>query len=225
MHTPIHAVIFDHDGTLVDSEPVHLSCWREVLKPHRAELSAEDYSLNLSGMPSSYSAAWLARKFNLDIAPDALLSEKQKLLREFLTKEPFPLMPEVESLLRYLNRLGVPLAVATGASRDEVASSLEKHRLESYFSAVVSKDDVLLNKPAPDVYHLAAQKLGVDAELCIAVEDSDNGEQAARAAGMRCLRFQHRGPTSVDERFTCYTTLQCWFEGRLRSHGGDTSTG
>jgi HAD superfamily hydrolase (TIGR01509 family) len=215
MHTPIHAVIFDHDGTLVDSEPVHLMCWREVLKPHSAELSTEDYSLNLSGMPSSYSAAWLADKFNLDIPPDALLSEKQKLLRDFLTREPFPLMPEVESLLRYLNRLGVPLAVATGASRDEVASSLEKHRLESYFSAVVSKDDVLRNKPAPDVYHLAAQKLGIGSELCIAIEDSDNGEKAARAAGMRCLRFQHRGPTPSDERFTCYTTLQRWFEERL----------
>lgn len=224
MHTPIHAVIFDHDGTLVDSEPVHLFYWREVLKPHRAELSAEDYSLNLSGMPSSYSAAWLANKFNLDIAPDALLSEKQKLLREFLTIEPFPLMPEVEPLLRYLNRVGVPLAVATGASRDEVASSLEKHRLESYFTAVVSKDDVVRNKPSPDVYQLAAQKLGINTEFCIAVEDSDNGEQAARAAGIRCLRFQHRGSVQDRGHFTCYTTLQRWFEGRLQSHESNSST-
>lgn len=215
MHTPIHAVIFDHDGTLVDSEPVHLFCWREVLKPLNASLSQEDYSLNLTGMPSIYSAAWLVDKFNLDIAPDALLSEKQKLLREFLTSEPFPLMPEVEPLLRYLNGLGLPLAVATGASRHEVKSSLEKHQLTDYFAAVVSKEDVINNKPAPDVYHLAAQKLGIAAEFCIAVEDSDNGEQAARSAGIRCLRYQHRGTASGKDRFACYTTLQSWFKAQL----------
>ncbi|MCR6651637.1 MAG: HAD family phosphatase [Cellvibrionaceae bacterium] len=216
MHTPIHAVIFDHDGTLVDSEPVHLSCWREVLKPHRATLSQEDYQRNLTGMPSSYSAAWLVDKFNLDTAPDALLSEKQKLLRELLTNEPFPLMPEVEPLLKYLRGLGLPLAVATGASRDEVASSLDKHGLKNYFATVISKEDVANNKPAPDVYQLAAQKLGIATDRCVAVEDSDNGEQAARAAGMRCLRYQHRGASASDDRFTCYTSLQQWFAAQLR---------
>jgi HAD superfamily hydrolase (TIGR01509 family) len=218
MHTPIHAVIFDHDGTLVDSEPVHLFCWREVLKPHNASLAREDYQLNLIGMPSSYSAAWLVDKFNLDIAPDALLSEKQKLLRELLTNEPFPLMPEVEPLLKYLHQQGLPLAVATGASRGEVTSSLDKHGLAHYFSAVVSKEDVAHNKPAPDIYHLAAQKLGIANDLCIAVEDSDNGEQAALAAGIRCLRYQRRNAEPGDGRFTCYANLQSWFAEALGNH-------
>lgn len=215
MHTPIHAVIFDHDGTLVDSEPVHLACWRKVLAPHNATLSKEDYNQNLSGMPSIYSAAWLADKFNLDIPADALLREKQKHLRDFLTTSCFPLMPEVKSLLEYLTERNIPLAVATGASREEVAASLKHHELSAFFRAVVSKEDVRHNKPAPDVYQLAAGRLGVKEEYCVAIEDSDNGERAARAAGIHCLRYHPVAAAPEDYRFGCYITMRNWLECRL----------
>ena len=215
MHTPIHAVIFDHDGTLVDSEPVHLACWRKVLAPHNATLSKEDYNQNLSGMPSIYSAAWLAGKFNLDIPADALLREKQKHLRDFLTTSCFPLMPEVKSLLAYLAERNIPLAVATGASREEVTASLKHHELSAFFRAVVSKEDVRHNKPAPDVYQLAAGRLGVKEEDCVAIEDSDNGERAARAAGIHCLRYHPFAATPDDYRFGCYITMRNWLEPRL----------
>lgn len=214
MHTTIHAVIFDHDGTLVDSEPVHLACWRAILAPHNVTLSQEDYSQNLSGMPSIYSATWLAGKFNLDIPADALLQEKQKHLHDFLTKDRFPLIPGVKALLQYLAERNIPLAIATGASREEVQASLKHHELAPYFSAVISKEDVRHNKPAPDVYQLAAERLGVTASHCIAIEDSDNGEQAARAAGMLCLRY-HPSESVADYRFTCYITMQHWLSSRL----------
>jgi HAD superfamily hydrolase (TIGR01509 family) len=215
MHTPIHAVIFDHDGTLVDSEPVHLACWRKALTPYNANLSKEDYNQNLSGMPSIYSAAWLAGKFNLDIAADALLREKQKHLRDFLTSDCFPLMPGVKSLLEYLAERSIPLAVATGASGEEVAASLRHHQLAPYFSAVISKDDVHRNKPAPDVYQLAAGRLAVAEQHCVAIEDSDNGEQAARAAGIHCLRYHPVAAAPENYRFACYATLWDWLEPRL----------
>lgn len=217
MHTPIHAVIFDHDGTLVDSEPVHLACWRKALTPFNADLSKEDYHQNLSGMPSIYSATWLAGKFNLDIPADALLREKQKHLRDFLTKDRLPLMPGVKALLDTLTKRSIPLAVATGASTEEVAASLRHHQLTPYFKVVVSKDDVRHNKPAPDIYQLAASRLGVAEQHCIAIEDSDNGEQAARAAGIRCLRYYPRSPAADLYRFACYTTMGDWLEARLIS--------
>jgi HAD superfamily hydrolase (TIGR01509 family) len=215
MHTPIHAVIFDHDGTLVDSEPVHLACWRKVLTPYNATLSKEDYNQNLSGVPSIDSAAWLAGKFNLDIAADALLHEKQKHLRDFLTNDCFPVMPGVKSLLKYLAERNIPLAVATGASREEVEASLRHHELASYFITVASKDDVRHNKPAPDVYQLAAARLGVAEQHCLAIEDSDNGERAARAAGICCLRYHPIAAAPDDYRFACYATMRDWLEPRL----------
>ena len=215
MHTLIHAVIFDHDGTLVDSEPVHLACWQEALTPYNATLSKEDYSQKLSGMPTIYSATWLAGKFNLDIPADALLREKQKHLRDFLTKDRFPLMRGVESLLQYLAERRIPMAIATGASREEVTTSLRHHKLAPYFNAVVSKDDVRHNKPAPDVYQLAARHLGVAEQHCVAIEDSDNGEQAARTAGIHCLRYHPPAAAPEAYRFGCYATLQDWLEPRL----------
>lgn len=222
MHSPIQAVIFDHDGTLVDSEPVHLACWRTVLAPHEVTLSTEDYRQNLSGIPSIESATWLAGKFNLDIAADALLREKQIHLRNFLTKDRFPLMPDIKALLQYLREQNIALAVASGASREEVHASLRHHELTHYFDAVASKDDVRRNKPAPDVYQLAAVRVGVDANHCIAVEDSDTGEQAARAAGMHCLRYNPQGlgykPLTMEpykHHFPCYTSMQEWFAQRL----------
>ena len=215
MHTPIHAVIFDHDGTLVDSEPVHLACWQKVLAPHSATLSKEDYNQNLFGIPSIDSAAWLAGKFNLDIPADALLREKQKHLREFLTTSCFPLMPGVKSLLMHLTERNIPLAVATGASREEVAASLKHHELSDFFRAVVSKEDVRNNKPAPDVYQLAASRLGVREQHCIAIEDSDNGEQAAHAAGIHCLRYHPAAAAPDSYRFACYATMRNWLEPRL----------
>lgn len=215
MRTPIHAVIFDHDGTLVDSEPVHLACWQKVLAPHSATLSKEDYNESLSGMPSIYSAAWLAGKFNLDIPADALLREKQKHLREFLTTSCFPLMPGVKSLLTRLAERNIPLAVATGACREEVTKSLKHHELSDFFRAVVSKEDVRHNKPAPDVYQLAANRLGVCEQYCVAIEDSDNGERAAHAAGIHCLRYHPLAAAPESYRFACYATMHDWLEPRL----------
>lgn len=218
---PIRAVIFDHDGTLVNSEPVHLQCWQAVLRHHKVDLSEEEYNRHLSGMPSIYSATWLAAKFNLDIEPGALLSSKQKHLQSFLTQQGFPLMPGADALLRHLRLRNIPLAVATGASRDEVTHSIQFHGLSEYFQTVVCKDDVAQNKPAPDVYQLAAHRLGVPVEHCLAIEDSDNGEKSATAAGMRCIRFrytntkQHEESHQPAKHFLSYEAIQNWLSEQL----------
>ncbi len=212
----VKAVIFDHDGTLVNSEPVHLRCWNAVLEAYGASLAWDDYAHHLSGMPSRVSAQWLVGKFNLDTNPDALLSAKQKLLREFLTSSAYPLMPEVAPLLEYLHCLDIPLAIASGADRDEVRSSLNFHGFARYFRAVATNSDVANNKPAPDVYLLAAKQLGVAPQDCIAIEDSDNGEKAARAASMRCLRLHSMAdgdPAAL--RYRTLAEVHDWFTQTL----------
>lgn len=213
------AVIFDHDGTLVNSEPVHWRCWTHALRPYGRELSLEEYSLHLSGLPSAVSATWIAGKFNLDVNPDALLASKQKLLREFLTREGHPLMPGVLRLLTYPKERGIPMAIASGADRNEVDHSLRFHALEDHFSAVATKNDVPRNKPAPDVYLQAARLLGVAPEDCIAIEDSDNGEKSARAANIFCLRL-YPGNSAVPHpegglRFADFEAIHDWFSRQL----------
>lgn len=184
---PIKAIIFDHDGTLVDSEPTHLQMWRDVLAPH--ELNADDYSNYLSGKPTAQSAAWVKEKFKLSQSPEDLEKEKKRILKNHLQTSAFPIMQGAIALLDFLRQQNVPLAVASGATTHEVEHSLQYHDLNQYFSFVSTGDMVTNNKPAPDVYLYAAQNLQVDPKHCLAIEDSDAGQTSAEEAGMVCLRL------------------------------------
>lgn len=214
----IKAVIFDHDGTLVNSEPVHWHCWTQVLRPFGLKLSQEEYRRNLSGMPSSVSATWIADKFNLDVNPGALLTTKQKLLREFLTNHAYPLMPGVAQLLDDLSRKPILMAVASGADRTEVHRTLEFHGFARHFAAVATQNDVSNNKPAPDVYLHATRQLGLQPHECVAIEDSDNGEKSARAANIFCLRLHPETTAEPQARVACFTdfaAIRAWFAQAL----------
>jgi HAD superfamily hydrolase (TIGR01509 family) len=214
----IKAVIFDHDGTLVNSEPVHWHCWTEVLRPFGLKLSQEEYKHNLSGIPSAVSASWLVDKFNLDVNPGALLTAKQKHLRTFLTNHAYPLMPGVLRVLDYLADKRILMAVASGADRTEVQRTLEFHDFAEHFAAVATQNDVTHNKPAPDVYLHAAQQMGVQPYECVAIEDSDNGEKSARAANIFCLRLHPEAPAIRDTavtRFPDFDGIHNWFTQAL----------
>lgn len=203
LEQPIRAVIFDHDGTLVDSEPLHLAAWQELLAPYQAQLSAEEYQRHLSGRPSLASAQWLTERFDLPVDPEALFQQKHRAVCTWLEQQAYPLMPGAVPLLRALQSAGTPLALASGASLPEVQSSLNHHNLHPYFPVVVTRDQVNNNKPAPDVYLLAARQLGIPPEDCLAIEDSDSGQRAAQAAGMACLRLHTY--TELDDHSQSHT--------------------
>lgn len=186
----IKAIIFDHDGTLVDSEPMHLQAWGAVLEALGHHLTLTEYQQNLSGKPTLVTAQWLQKRFDLDIPHADLFQRKREILRAMLNNRAFPLMPGAINLLQQLQSAGVPLAVASGAIGDEVHHSLHYHALKPFFTGVATGSDVDRNKPFPDVYQLAAERLGVPAHQCCAVEDSDSGQQSALSAGMPCLRLE-----------------------------------
>jgi HAD superfamily hydrolase (TIGR01509 family) len=189
--TNIQAIIFDHDGTLVDSEPVHHQIWQQTLSEFGShELTMTQYQQTLSGRPTIDSARLLAHKFNLQVEPETLCQIKIDKVAARLQQQPFPLMPKVVEVLTFLQQQQVALAVASGAGQNEVVSSLKAHALEQFFRAVSTRHAVANNKPAPDVYLHAASKLNVPPERCLAVEDSDSGELSAISAGMHCLRLK-----------------------------------
>lgn len=190
----LKAVIFDHDGTLVNSEPVHHACWLKAIDQYDAHFSLQEYVTHLTGIPSSSSAQWIIERFNLPITPAALYARKQAHVDEYLTSNAFPLMPHAEELVRFCFEAGLKLAVASGAGAQEIHRSLNAHGLDRWIKQVASKDDVARNKPAPDVYLLALQQLGEDAAQCLAIEDSNVGQAAALAANLRCLRLHPGEP-------------------------------
>lgn len=196
----IKAIIFDHDGTLVDSEGIHCQCWNKTIveflpqgstlgAQNAQPLSYDEYCMHYNGLPTIETATRIAKHFKLNTTPKALYENKINRLNEQLANGPFPLLPYVIETLDDLLMRKIPMAIASGANKNEVATSVKAHKLDKYFQILATKQDVKHSKPAPDVYLLAAQHLGVNPTQCLAIEDSDTGYYSAIAAGMKCLRL------------------------------------
>lgn len=191
MPTPILAVCFDHDGTLVDSEPIHFRLWRDVLVPHGVTLTEEQYKERYSGVPTLANARDLVDRHELDVPADALAMDKHRAMSDFVTQSAFPLMPGVPDAVARLRARGLRLAVVTGTAHISIAATLREHGLADQFETVVSAEDVVHNKPAPDGYLLAARRLRLDPAQCVAIEDTEHGVNAAAAAGVPCVAVPH----------------------------------
>ena len=179
------AVIFDHDGTLVDSEGTHCECWNNVLARFGATLTMASYLSEYNGLPTIETARRLRARFSIDVTPEDLYAGKIAELKAFFERSAFPLLPHVLTTLNALKEHNIPMAIASGANRYEVEHSLKHHQLAHFFKASVTKTDVANAKPAPDCYLDAAQALAIAPSACIAIEDSDTGQQSAETAGMR----------------------------------------
>ncbi len=181
------AVLFDFDGVLVNSEPVHYECWCEVLKPYGFDLDWETYARNCIGI----SDRKMLEKFAADVGPPV---ELEMLLAEYpRKKEMFRARMETAAVfnadtIEMLSSLdGYKLAVVSSSARSEVEPTLVRFGVRDRFDAIVCGWEAAKLKPAPDPYLKAAEMLGVTRALV--VEDSDAGETSGRAAGFDVLRI------------------------------------
>lgn len=183
----IRAILYDHDGTLVDSETKHFQLWADVLSPLGVELSVEIYKQFHAGLPTPTNAQDIKVRYGLPHTVAELNDMKEQRTHEFLSNEKFPLMPGVAESIDFFRNRKLQLAVVTGAGKQGVTTSIGRHGLQEAFDEIVSADDVEKSKPAPDSYLLALKKLDIEAHECIAIEDTSHGAQAAQAAGIECV--------------------------------------
>jgi len=176
------AAIFDMDGLLVDSERTIMNTWINVGIDLGITVSHSDY-LRIVGRSSTESHAILIDLFGGAIAfGEALIRVRQQL--DAPARQPiFPLKSGAQALLVELARAGVPCAVASSSSVDEIKSRLERVGILHFFETVAGGDEVTRGKPDPAVYRLAAHRLGEPVHACLAFEDSDHGAHAAVSAG------------------------------------------
>ena len=182
--------IFDCDGTLVDTMPLHFRAWSEAMK--RAGLQqelSEELFYSLGGMPTRKVAAVLAEHYRLAIDVDRVFHEKEALFLE-MQAEMKVIKPVVDFARKLHGR--APLSVASGGPRPVVVKTLELMGIAGLFPVVVTPEDVVHGKPAPDMFLLAAQRMGVAPEQCLVFEDAEPGIQAAVAAGMQFVRVPSR---------------------------------
>jgi len=177
------ALIFDFDGTLADTMPLHWRAWQAVTRRHGLRFTEERFYA-LGGVPSRVIFAELGREQGVALDPLALSHEKEEAyLAQIHGIRP---VPEVVEIAR-AHRGRVPLGVATGGTRAIVGLGLERLGLRGWFGALVTSEDVTRHKPAPDVFLEAARRLGVAPARCRAYEDTDLGMEAIRAAGMEAV--------------------------------------
>jgi HAD superfamily hydrolase (TIGR01509 family) len=176
------AVIFDMDGVLIDSEPIHFDVLRALLRQDGFELSQAENE-DFIGVTSEAMFTTLIARHGLPRGlADYMARYDQAVLRAF--DQPRSPQPGVVSLLETLRANAVPTAVASSSRRAWIDATLRSLGLATAFDAIVSGDDVARSKPDPAIYLLAAQRLEVPPERCLAIEDSPNGVESARRAGM-----------------------------------------
>lgn len=180
-------ILFDHDGTLIDSETIHFDLWCDILGDFDVTLTQDFYCKVMAGIPVKQNAVDLVEHFNLDVSPSYLVQRKHECLDSFLETHAFPLMPFAKETILACTKAGYTLGIVTGGSKKSVEKTLSQYGLRDDISCVVAVEDVARSKPAPDCYQLAMKMLGVSAQECIAVEDTQTGLAAAVAAGLRCV--------------------------------------
>jgi beta-phosphoglucomutase len=178
---PFHAAIFDMDGTLVHTEPIHQQSWIRAMGEVGIDLDVAYYDAHMSGRPGLETTREL-----FGFTPE----QAEEMLRRLTTVfwelaagnvEP---LPGVRALLTKIAH--IPKGVATSAHRHSAARMLEELGLIDYFGAIVTADDITKGKPEPDIFLVAAERFGVDPERCVVFEDAIAGVTAAKAAGMYC---------------------------------------
>jgi len=200
----VKGLVFDLDGVIVDSEPLHLEAFRRALAPFGIALTDEEYY-------RSYVAFTDRDAFRraLGDRPEALargVAEKQRIFWE-LFRDRVRAFPDALALLGRLPA-GLPLAVATGATASEADHALRALGLRQRFAALVAAEDDRRGKPDPEPYRVAADRLGLPPRACLAIEDTREGIRAARAAGMVCVGVAHTHPAAeLAEADVVVTTL------------------
>lgn len=198
----VKAVIFDMDGVIIDSEPLHYDFGMKFLKKLGVNMSDEEY-YTFIGTTSSYMWSTVKKRYNLKNTVEELIEMERSGFFDFLsspdmTIEPIKYIPE---LLKSLHENNYKIGLASSSPIKVIEFIMESFKIRNYFDELVTGDFVKRSKPEPDVFLYTADKLGVLPEECVVIEDSHNGVLAAKRAGMKCIAYRnlHSGNQDISK--------------------------
>ncbi|MEC3912322.1 HAD family phosphatase [Sphingobium sp. CR2-8] len=202
---PIRAVIFDMDGTLIDTEAAHRQAFAQTGQAIGWPMS-DELLLSMVGIHRDENERMLAAHLGPDFPLDRFYADSDALF-EAAVDAGIPLRPGARLILDHLAQAGIPMALATSTAAPYAQARLEKSGLLPYFDVVVTRSDVDRPKPHPEPYLLAARLLGVDPAHCVAVEDSYAGVRSATAAGIATVMVPDLLPPTEELALACAQIL------------------
>ncbi|WP_461533761.1 HAD family hydrolase [Sinomicrobium sp.] len=190
-------IIFDMDGVLVDSEPIHMQILEEVMQKRGVHITRE-YHFDLVGMGALMMWEKLKADFKLEESASTLLESHKAYFFEVIAQREVPLTPGIKEFLDRLKAEGVQLSLGSSSPIRLIDIFMEKAGLSDYFDYVVSSEHVAQGKPFPDIFLRIAELYGLPPEDFVVIEDSTNGVKAARAAGMKAIGYHNPNSGNQD---------------------------
>ncbi len=186
MNKKIKAVLFDLDGTLIDTEKIYRVVWPETVRHFGYEMTLSQV-LKLRSLGRPYAPIQFREWYGEDFDYAAAREYRKGLFEEIVRKEGIHTKPGAEEILKYIKENGIMCSTATATDEDRAKRYLESVGLYKYFDKLCCATQVKCGKPAPDLYEFAVSELGMEKDECIAVEDATNGVKSAHDAGLRVI--------------------------------------
>jgi HAD superfamily hydrolase (TIGR01509 family) len=200
------AAVFDMDGLLLDSERPIRDAWLQATLENGIQFSESTY-LQVVGRNHADSNSILIEHLGDELIFQKVCAQVDVLLSELTNSVGYQVKPGAIELLSLLRKRGIPCCVASSTNRAEVQRRLQKSGLDGFFDAIVGGDEVLKGKPNPDLFLLAAGRIGVSPGHCLVFEDSEHGARGAIAAGMSAMLVPDLKTPSADVQAMCVAVL------------------
>ena len=197
----IRAVLFDMDGTLIDTEKYYRVFWPKAMAEFGYHMTDEQV-LSMRSLGRPFAPAQLKAWFGEELDYYAIRARRAQMMEECLDREGISLKPGAVEILEALKKKGIIAAVATATPPERTEKYLNLTGIRKYFSQIISATQVKEGKPSPDIYLYACDQLGLSPEECLAVEDAPNGVMAAFRAGVRAVMVPDQ--TQPDEELKKY---------------------
>ncbi|WP_346686331.1 HAD family phosphatase [Megamonas hypermegale] len=191
------AFIFDMDGVIIDTEPLHNEIVRGILAKDNIFVTDEEFR-QFTGMASTAVFDIFIKRYNLPHSADQMSQDQMTTLKKYIVKHQMKPIDGIVPLIENLHKAGIPMAIASSSRSDVIKFVADFFNITPYFQLLMSGEDLPHSKPAPDIYLQTAQKLNVAPADCVVLEDSVNGTIAAKDAGMYCIGFANPNSGNQD---------------------------